>query len=170
MISPVTDKSISCGGHCCKDFLLPIGPEELIVDRARVLAGAESRWQDGKLIHEMLIWLGEYPEQPSTLLNPIKENRQHYTCKFHGADGRCTIYERRPHFCRSYPDDNRCRYHACSRNSWVQRWKVTRPIYVAAYGLAMRVSDWWRRTRYWKVARALRKIKEPDICKKVVDP
>lgn len=97
-----------CTGHCCKSFPLPVTMAVLRADVEAVAAGdiTARHFQDGAQVLDMLIPLGE----PT---GDVQKDR--YTCRHHGADGNCGIYETRPRMCSEYPYGQPCRIEGCTR-------------------------------------------------------
>lgn len=128
-----------CTGHCCRDFTLPMGPEELWASYARWMAGGEKRslpsmsgaaetplYLDVHLIAPMVVYKG-YHNRDSKRINPSDEGllgkpeskAHHYTCKHFDPKAKaCTIYEYRPAMCRSFPGPFGCNYLGCT---WKRR-------------------------------------------------
>lgn len=114
-----------CSGHCCEQFSLPIGPEELEANYRRWLTDGEpigmnnqhprTYYQDIHLIYPMVRYLGFHDRDPPKV-NPTNVGAVHwYTCKHFDPKSRdCTIYDIRPQMCRSYPGSAGCNYAECT--------------------------------------------------------
>lgn len=122
-----------CTGHCCQKLTIPFSPEKL-----REAYDAWLRSQNGYPIHmnhtednqkiysdihliaPMLEHLGEFEVSPVKQVNKLirigKPTKGHYyRCKnFDTKKKICTIYEIRPHMCRSYPNGHPCNYSGCT--------------------------------------------------------
>jgi Fe-S-cluster containining protein len=98
----------TCPGDCCFGFTLSVTRERL-----REIAGTDLRRSDAtdatksvvrnaRMIEAMVIPLGPHPVngEPS------------FTCRYWAGPPTklCTVYERRPMMCRTYPDDGKCEF------------------------------------------------------------
>ncbi len=90
-----------CTGHCCKNFPLPIRPDELPALQAAIDNNTARRFADQDTIIPMLIYLG--PQQ-----YPDGRAGGRYTCKHLQPNNDCAIYETRPRMCSEYPYGNPC--------------------------------------------------------------
>jgi Fe-S-cluster containining protein len=142
-----------CTGHCCKEFFLPFGPEELEAAYHRWLRSAGQSMglamsTDGvvagavygeiHLIYPMVQYLGKFKEPPFRQVNNSgNESRHYYSCKHYDTKTHnCTIYEIRPMMCRDYPYRGSCNYAACT---WTERKQAKeKPI---RKGLKIRKED-----------------------------
>lgn len=125
-----------CTGHCCKNFSLPVSPEELR-DKYRQWLGAQGNkpgvismsgalepygvWDpDIHIIAPMVVYLGRGAPIPRYINSHEKGSDVHrYRCKhWNQKTGDCTIYDIRPQMCRTYPGMAGCNYAACT---WKKR-------------------------------------------------
>lgn len=127
----MTKKAKSCGGACCRRFIIQSSPEELKKEYEAWLRNPgpghfQFETMEGRtaekyvhaeiyLIYPMLIYLGRCE---ANAYAPNKKTpgqfSHHYTCKHHDAKtGLCTIYEYRPFMCRHYPNGRPCPYPNC---------------------------------------------------------
>jgi Fe-S-cluster containining protein len=135
-------KPKTCGGACCRRFILQQSPEELKMEYEAWLRSGpnspfhytgmtgerrESRFGPSAdnnyvsihdeiyLLYPMLIYLGHHnwePCDPKRKRHKVKSH--HYTCKHHNTKtGLCTIYEFRPFMCRHYPNGHSCPFPDC---------------------------------------------------------
>jgi len=125
-------KKKTCGGACCRRFILVQSPEELKQEYEAWLRNPgvgtlnypgmdgtnkfQSIHAEIYLIYPMLIYLG-YCEFEA--YNPKKKTpgrfSHHYSCKHHDVKtGLCTIYEHRPYMCRRYPNGDSCPFPGCT--------------------------------------------------------
>lgn len=113
---------------CCRNFTLPYSPEEIKERYLECLDAFEKndshgakRIKDILLVYPMLVYLGFYSVSGSELGGKSGEVTAHrYTCKHLDREkGVCTIYDIRPHLCRSYPDPKgHCEYLNCASRSF----------------------------------------------------
>jgi Fe-S-cluster containining protein len=128
-------KPKTCGGACCRRFILQASPEELKMqyeawllsghhgdfnyETKRIRRGLGDRGHvnispEIYLLYPMLGYLGYHDWDPC---NPKKHHSiksHHYTCKHHDSKtGLCTIYEFRPFMCRNYPNGHSCPFPGC---------------------------------------------------------
>lgn len=104
MVTSAAVSSNPCGGACCRRFFVHThSPEQILAKYewavARIVAGEDdSHSWDVVTIHEMLL-----------PLEVNEDGHQAYTCRhFDEPAGLCTIYERRPLMCATYPSDQPC--------------------------------------------------------------
>lgn len=104
MVTSAAISSNPCGGACCRRFFVHAHtPEQIRVKYewavAQIAAGEDNaRSWDEVTIHEMLV-----------PLDVTESGAQPYTCRhFDEPTGLCTIYERRPLMCATYPNDQAC--------------------------------------------------------------
>ena len=120
-----------CTGHCCQCFCLGgMSLEDFRENlrRSRLPGGYLSqgwpqRCSNGKflqgpvvdieLIVDMLIPWKESDPRPVSRSSGTPDSLPRFTCRYLDGD-RCSIYSRRPHFCRSYPN-GACEYRDCTR-------------------------------------------------------
>lgn len=121
-----------CTGHCCRNFFLPLTPEELKESYDAALdfklgrdIGNKQIIQDIETIYPMVIFLGlvdresldgEFPPQGEKL--PIQSKQNRYTCKNLQPNGDCGIYETRPVMCSEFPYDRPCEFKSCTWDKW----------------------------------------------------
>lgn len=136
-----------CTGHCCQKFTIPLSPQELREAYDRWLRTQNGYpvpmnghvddgklYQDIHLIAPMVVHLGEFKTTPIRQVNPLVvlgKNRggHYYRCKhFDSKEKKCTIYETRPHMCRSYPNGKTCNYAACTWKSHKAKKKTRSEI------------------------------------------
>jgi Fe-S-cluster containining protein len=138
MKKPKVDR---CTGHCCRDFSLPLSPDELQTAYLRWYASQGGKTQitkegrkpgplytDIHLIAPMVEYLG-YTEKMPKVVNPPddvlrgKPERGHrYRCKHLDQKTRnCTIYDIRPTMCQDYPGKHSCNYAGCTWKSRKQK-------------------------------------------------
>lgn len=117
-----------CTGHCCTWFgFQGITLADFRENLRRVKLGLFEWPQkassgrnfrgpipDIETIVEMLVPWKE--GDPASALHPWVKRADipRFRCRYL-VEKRCTIYERRPHFCRSYPDHG-CEYRGCTRD------------------------------------------------------
>ncbi|MFI5230753.1 MAG: YkgJ family cysteine cluster protein [Gemmatimonadales bacterium] len=104
--------SHSCGGVCCRDFVMSHSPERIgelyLAAVARIVAfeDTEDDW-DKVFTVEMLVRIDDESD----------ENGPRYSCVHFRADvGLCGVYDERPWMCRSYPNGRPC-YHCGFSNA-----------------------------------------------------
>jgi Fe-S-cluster containining protein len=125
-----------CTGACCRAFDLGAlslsafrenlrrkkakGPWPQRVGAAmfgyRVLYGPVP---DIETIVEMLVPLGRHKRIPGRMEGyelRTEKPRPMFTCRFFTGTS-CLIYDRRPHFCRDYPNGRLCGYRGCTREA-----------------------------------------------------
>ena len=112
-----------CGGHCCRDFTLPLSPMEIEHQRRKFVLGKGHFFTDMDKIADMVVYLGEWHETPqNNHRGETKSHRRaakfrhvhHYTCKHHNAaTGDCMNYKNRPGMCSEYPYERACGYTKC---------------------------------------------------------
>ena len=132
-----------CSGHCCRSFSIRKSPEELKAEFLLPKDDCR-RGKDIDIMYSMLIYLGAFETNPLLRLRgeswavkglhlakrdmenhpqfqmELKETPSYnstghyYACKNLSLDGNCTIYETRPHMCRSYPNGHRCQFADCT--------------------------------------------------------
>src|SRR5882724_5183165 len=89
---------MTCNGNCCENFVLPSSKEMLNRD-AQQGKTANGSQLEMKMIANMVI-----PIQNESFMHEGKRYFW-YTCKnFDKQTRKCTIYEKRPVLCRTYPD------------------------------------------------------------------
>jgi Fe-S-cluster containining protein len=114
----VTEVEISrCTGHCCISFELgQVGPLDF---GERLAAGKLDHDGDRWVLSNMLRYQGYARESPLGAdygNGPAKRLCHWYTCRFFDPQERlCTVYNRRPGFCRRYAVDHECTYPGCTR-------------------------------------------------------
>jgi Fe-S-cluster containining protein len=104
-------KEDRCSGGCCKEFYLTRSLNELKREYGRFLEGHPAM-DDIDIIYPMLIdrdELGDSDGQPI-----VQHNLHRYECRNLLPNGDCGIYEKRPHMCRSFPNDKPCPNADCS--------------------------------------------------------
>lgn len=113
-----------CTGACCKDFTLPISPDEIRFLARRKIRTGISRFSEIDVIADMVIFKGTYRASGGKrLAKKFKGSKQwlekyiyHYTCKHFDAENKlCKNYENRPSMCRSFPSNDTCHYRGCTR-------------------------------------------------------
>jgi Fe-S-cluster containining protein len=109
-----------CSGQCCKIFnLCGLTMKEL---QERI---DEGNVKDGEVIKDMLIELTIeqkmerrelYCNNANIVDDEVLKNTSYFTCKHLSENGDCSIYENRPHLCRSYPycREGRCEFKGCT--------------------------------------------------------
>lgn len=124
-----------CTGHCCEEFTLPFGPDELWASYSRWLRHLHQNDQDllkGStlpdkpmsplytdihLVAPMVTYLGYGPVRYKMVdPGPVGKIRKfhRYTCKHFDSKKRvCSIYEFRPQVCRTHGVNYKCNYAAC---------------------------------------------------------
>lgn len=102
VINNPAECSVRCGGECCRRFVLFSDPVQRQAKYVGVTAWRDSGgemepWMhDFLLVCEMLIDTGERSWDDNVV----------YTCKHLDRDtGLCSIYDRRPKLCRTYPEN-----------------------------------------------------------------
>ncbi len=94
-----------CTGHCCRNFPLPLSPEEFQSEAANIKARTIESDRDREFVQvaSMLIPLGVSSK-------PYSDGRvqYRYSCKNFSATGDCSIYETRPRMCSDYPYGGDC--------------------------------------------------------------
>ena len=124
-------KQKRCTGHCCKNFHLPFGPDEIREHYLRWSRGGTQItkergehmpiYTDIHLIAPMVVHLG-YFDTTNKGINPsddhltgVETPGHRYRCKnLDPKSGDCTIYEIRPTMCRDYPYKSDCNYIRCT--------------------------------------------------------
>lgn len=132
-------KQHTCGGACCRRFILPYPPEKIKEQYEAWLVGGSDRNRvmmrkyvsdaemgpmdyiettpvDSEiyLIYPMLIFLGEFHYDSCNPKRRYKHTSYHYTCKHYDKKTTlCTIYEHRPLMCRRYPNGQPCPFPGC---------------------------------------------------------
>lgn len=124
----------SCIGKCCEGFYMPFSPEGLeriyenyinYKEGKPCIPGAKLVL-DAPIMYQMLIHKGVFTREiryvdkdgnvGAVVIEDTKINI--YTCRhFDKEKHECGIYNIRPHFCRSFPDENigsKCNYKGCS--------------------------------------------------------
>lgn len=124
-----------CTGDCCRQFTLPLSPEQLRKGYELWLARGSGHlmemsatdgakygpiYSDIHLIYPMVVYIGF--RVPPAGTNPTdyelrlgkRESEHFYSCKHLGETGDCTIYEHRPRMCRRFPYGHRCQYQGCT--------------------------------------------------------
>jgi Fe-S-cluster containining protein len=99
-LNKLTGRDLGCNGMCCAKFFLPFPPEILWKSYQKyILTGVKKpSWID--LAGPMLIPLMPAIESGAAWW---------YTCKHWDTETRlCEIYEKRPNFCREYPNGDIC--------------------------------------------------------------
>jgi Fe-S-cluster containining protein len=136
-------KKGKCCGKCCEDFYLPFdekGLEELYENHVHNKEieqhnkDIQNKKKDGEyrhdwkpvkseiwLVYVMAIYLGSDHISGETG-EKLQKTVHHWSCRFHDKETKkCTIYEVRPHFCRTFPNYHdtpdglqRCLYKGCT--------------------------------------------------------
>lgn len=89
---------MSCTGNCCENFPLPLS-KEMLKRRAQESKNANGSLLEMRMIADMVI-----PIQKEAFYHGDKRYFW-FTCKhFDKQTRKCTIYEKRPVMCRTYPD------------------------------------------------------------------
>jgi len=109
-----------CSGHCCKQFHIPVSPEELKKDHEIYLAWAEDQskppphFKEIHIVGPMLIYIGRGNFLDGEFA-PDENGTYFYTCKNHDVvTGDCKIYQNRPKMCSDYPYGGVCAYKGCT--------------------------------------------------------
>lgn len=103
-----------CIGRCCQGFSLPYDPATT----------PPALKQDGEQIAAMVIKLKW--SDPDT-------GKPVYTCRNLTADLRCSIYDKRPQVCRSYPNGKMCGWCGYREPTEPDRDGVTFTCFVGVY-------------------------------------
>ena len=129
-----------CTGHCCEDFTLPFGPEEIRRWKKRIdqdvedivfenYLGEKGRYDLESSDLPMILNMVQFKRMDSQNINGrgLKSLRSqpsynkgprlyHYTCNNYDSEKQlCIAYETRPEMCRSFPDNGPCHYKQCTR-------------------------------------------------------
>lgn len=116
-----------CTGHCCRGFALERSYAEIQEEYRK--------WKVDPKSADIL-----QVEIIAPMIIPLSSNdrfREYtYACKNLGANGDCTIYERRPQMCRDFPDERGCRFWKCTAQESIYK----------DLGLWRKVLRWWK----WK--------------------
>lgn len=103
----------ACTGNCCEKFTLPASKEILNrwVQNQRPMNGT---MEETRMVADMVI-----PMEGGRCVDRIVHDGKNYrlfsyTCRhFNVETRRCSIYEKRPVLCRTYPDRTACRHKSC---------------------------------------------------------
>lgn len=155
-------KEDRCRGDCCKAFPLScVTTEELqkhYDNAVRLEYGDQFEWTRPKnwypRQHEgilewfpWLIPLGAHTEDPVTGQAHEEPNEpiHYFSCSKLAENGDCTVYDRRPHFCRSYGVTTPCHTPGCR---WKGALKESQPQEKApAKKTKSKVTDNWAETK-----------------------
>jgi Fe-S-cluster containining protein len=124
LVAAETVVTTRCTGHCCRCFTLPVSPVE-IGQRLLKARRGEPTTLDIETIAAMLIYKGGHYRNPEARGSfddePGYRLVHFYGCKHLTVAGDCGIYDRRPHFCRSFPEPHQrnetghCEFKGCTR-------------------------------------------------------
>lgn len=118
-----------CTGHCCREFTLPVSPDELATRAKDNPYDLEVQKIAGMVVHLKTVSvaeLGDANPQDWRGIHPAEmRGAQHwYTCTIYDkTTGNCGDYDQRPRMCRDYPGNSEpygiermraCRYKACT--------------------------------------------------------
>jgi len=124
----VTSPFRRCTGHCCRGFaIMGLSMADFHENKRRIAMGGpwpqhthggHPIWGpiiDIDVILEVLEDLPADAPRPRSWRDADRvAEGPFFRCKALDGD-RCTIYERRPHFCRSYPNGRPCEWCGCTR-------------------------------------------------------
>lgn len=127
----MTGSGDRCTGKCCQAFPLGI----YSIEELQASYDGELRWTLGEMfgwsgprapypmprIAEIIDWwpwmihLGRYHDHPTTGKPTPEGATDYFTCsKQDPSTGDCTVYDARPHFCRSYGVTCACEHDGCT--------------------------------------------------------
>jgi len=89
-----------CTGHCCREFPLPVTPEELAADKSAPKGTDRRFWSRNAIFLR------------------FSSGKYYYTCKkYDQRTGNCKAYKTRPRTCSGYPeysDGTKCSNAGCT--------------------------------------------------------
>jgi Fe-S-cluster containining protein len=110
-------KIVTCGGECCKRFILNYSPKELKKLIKSSWNTAIGFAEGASVPEDMFVYLGEFNWDPAEPERKYETKVHHYTCKYWDKETTlCTVYAKRPRICRLYPDNDRgdyCKHPGC---------------------------------------------------------
>jgi len=131
-----------CRGQCCQAFVLG-GYDLEYIQRSydntiRMWLGEDFGWTKPEgwlptLVNGIFRWwpwmvyLGRFKAHPVT--GAEHQEMDYFTCSQFSEEGNCLVYDRRPHFCRTYGITTPCEHEGCQ---WAGAWKKGEPAPVSS--------------------------------------
>jgi len=140
---PPDVKEVACRGRCCRRLPISVPYSELLADYETWRRGGEYRFRDVDMIGQMLVPLGWSRIGADGRI--LAECRQMFSCKYL-VGGLCSVYERRPDMCSSYPYDGGCDHWRCPSQPWYRRllwwWRMPWSLFLLAEGAVKEWREW----------------------------